>query len=357
MIYRFLLTTLICVWTLMPAAAQSPFAPYLGQLNEETQSWYAAVFNQYKSAFIKRDGRVYDPQNGGITHSESQGYGMMLALIGGDEETFERIWTFTQTHMQKSNKLFGWKYVPGRGVTDWNNATDGELLIATALALAGNRWNRPDYIAEAIAIADATGRLLIRRFGGYTLLLPGTWAEPSANKRTATVNLSYIIPLTLTVMQGLAPRHDWEGVYGDSIRLIEDMIHPPSDWSEVNKFGEPNPAKGWKPRFSYDAVRIPLYLLQGRVRNQKVDEIIMSIWGRNGTGHTFPFDVYTSQPQDRFWGNSYELTHDILLCENTGRRVPWSSLEIDLTNYFDSSLHIMLLASMHASYPHCFPRD
>lgn len=283
--YRFLLiVTTVVFLSATSASAQNPFAPYLGQLDHEIQRWYSAVFDLYEKAFIKPDGRVFDPQNGGITHSESQGYGMMLALLGGNRETFDRIWMFAKQNMQKSNKLFGWKYTPGHGITDWNNATDGELLIATALALAGNRWQEPKYLGEATAIADATGKNLIKRFGGYTLLLPGNWAEPTGNKRTATVNLSYFIPLTLTIMQALAPRHDWEGVYADSMRLIDDMIHPPSDWSEVNKHGEPNPARGWVPKFSYDAVRIPLYLIQGRVKHAKMEQILMATWGRDGSG-------------------------------------------------------------------------
>jgi len=209
MIRRFIFIVLFCASTVVPAtAAQSAFAPYLGEFDEDLQRWYSAMFAQYKQAFIKPDGRVFDPQNGGITHSESQGYGMMLALLGNDRATFDRIWLFARNTMQKPDKLFGWKYVPGKGVTDWNNATDGELLIATALALAGERWDDRSYIAEAVAIAEATGQHMIRRFGGYTLLMPGNWAEPGGRKRSMTVNLSYFIPLTLRVMQVLAPRHD-----------------------------------------------------------------------------------------------------------------------------------------------------
>jgi len=356
MIRRLLLALVLSISTALPAAAtQTPFAPYLGELDGELERWYSAMFERYKSAFIKPDGRVFDPQNGGITHSESQGYGMMLALLGDDRATFDKVWLFAKNTMQKSDKLFGWKYVPGQGVTDWNNATDGELLIATALALAGERWEEPSYTAEAVAIAEATGQHMIRRYGGYTLLMPGNWAEPSGRKRSMTVNLSYFIPLTLRVMQVLAPRHDWEGVYADSIRLLNEMIHPPSDWTDVNKHGEPNPAQGWEPKFSYDAVRIPLYLLQGGVQHPKVFQIVLAIWGQAGDSYTFPFDVYSGRPVDRFWGNSYELTHDIILCQEMGRPVPWESVNLKMDSYFNASLHLMLLASLHATYPHCFP--
>ena len=356
MIRRLLLAIVVCAFTTGPAAAaQSAFAPYMGEFDPDLQRWYSAMFDQYKQAFIKPDGRVFDPQNGGITHSESQGYGMMLALLGGDRATFDRIWQFARNTMQKPDKLFGWKYVPGKGVTDWNNATDGELLIATALALAGERWNEPSYVSEAAAIANATGHHMIRRYGGYTVLMPGNWAEPSGRKRSMTVNLSYFIPLTLGVMQALAPRHDWESVYSDSIRLLNDLIHPPSDWTDINKHGEPNPATGWEPKFSYDAGRIPLYLLQSGIDHPNVSRTIISIWGPSSTGHTFPFDVYTGRPADRFWGNAYELIHDIIICEATGAPVPLDSLVLNMSNYFNASLHFMLVASLHSTYPHCYP--
>ena len=43
------------------------------------------------------DGRVVDNVNGGISHPESQGYGMLLAIAAGDRDTFERIWSFTSS--------------------------------------------------------------------------------------------------------------------------------------------------------------------------------------------------------------------------------------------------------------------
>tara|TARA_R110002020_G_scaffold57090_15_gene157386 strand:+ start:2795 stop:2905 length:111 start_codon:yes stop_codon:yes gene_type:complete len=31
------------------------------------------------------------------------------------------------------------------------------------------------------------------------------------------------------------------------------------------------------------------------------------------------------------------------------------SLVLNMSNYFNASLHFMLVASLHATYPHCYP--
>jgi len=130
----------LSIWGAGSASAtdiNESFKPYLGGLSADVAYWFESAFKSYKHEFIEPNGRVFDPQNGGITHSESQGYGMMLALLGNDQATFEQIWSFTKDELQRADGLFAWKFVPGRGVTDRNNATDGELFIATALA-----WRR-----------------------------------------------------------------------------------------------------------------------------------------------------------------------------------------------------------------------
>lgn len=337
------------------AGLATSYKPYLGELDPPIQGWFETAFAAYRDAFIAPDGRVFDPQNGGITHSESQGYGMMLALLGNDQATFDRIYGFATAKMQRADRLFAWKYVPGRGVTDRNNATDGELFIATALALAAVRWGEPRYLPDAQAIARAVGDKLVIRWGGYTILLPGEWAKPSRQSPDAVVNMSYFIPITLHAFEGLAPSYPWGKVYRDSLRIFDDMTHPPSDWSNVDASGRLAPARGFPKKFSYDAVRIPMYLIQGGMAQTKVQTALNRIWGEPNTTPPFSFDVVTLERIDRFWGNSYELTHDIMYCLDHGRPISLASLNIRMDNYFNASLHLMLLAALYANYPQCFP--
>ncbi len=344
----------------MPGAAMplsKAYAPYMGRLAPDEQRWFAAAFVIYKDAFIKSDGRVFDPQSGGITHSEGQGYGMMLALLGSDAETFDAIWRFSRANLQRRDGLFAWKWVPGRGIHDRNNATDGDVMIATALTLAGVRWNRSDYIREASRIADAVGDKLIIRHGGYTLLLPGEWAKSTATRPQPVLNLSYFIPLSLPVLESLAPQHDWDGVMRDGNRMLSQLVAPPSDWSQLDETGTPIPARGFPRTFSYDAVRIPIYLLQFGQTNSLISRFLMEVWGEPGAGEPFTFDVTTRAPKERFWDSAYQFSYELMRCAETGEPVSHASTNMKMVNYFATSLHLMALAAMYANYPHCFPKD
>ncbi len=76
---------------------------------------------------------MIDRTNGGVSHSESQGYGMLLAVAANDRAAFEAIWAWTQAHLYvRGDNLASWKWDPAATphVADPNNATDGDLLIA-----------------------------------------------------------------------------------------------------------------------------------------------------------------------------------------------------------------------------------
>ena len=56
----------------------------------------SALWQQYKAKFIDPSGRVIDNANGGISHSEGQGYSMLLAERFGDKDAFANAWLWTQ---------------------------------------------------------------------------------------------------------------------------------------------------------------------------------------------------------------------------------------------------------------------
>ncbi|MGH7860175.1 MAG: glycosyl hydrolase family 8, partial [Candidatus Binatia bacterium] len=67
----------------------------------------------YRERFVTPEGRVVDTGNGGISHSEGQGYAMFLAVSFGDRAAFERIWRWTKETLQvRADKLFAWKWEP-----------------------------------------------------------------------------------------------------------------------------------------------------------------------------------------------------------------------------------------------------
>ena len=97
---------------LQPAAASSADDP----------NWAA-----FKRKFIRRGERVVDTGNDDVSHSESQGWGMLFAESNDDRETFLKLWEWTQAALQRPDSLFYWRWSPKgpEPVADKNNAADG----------------------------------------------------------------------------------------------------------------------------------------------------------------------------------------------------------------------------------------
>jgi len=118
----------------------------------------------FKSAYVTADGRVVDTGNGGISHSEGQGYGMLLAEAHGDRATFDHLWGWTGVNLMRDDvRLFRWRYDPkvGAAVADPNNATDGDIFIAWALLRASRRWKEQSYANDSRAIRAAIAQRLV----------------------------------------------------------------------------------------------------------------------------------------------------------------------------------------------------
>src|SRR5260370_14407026 len=70
-------------------------------------------WHQYKDRFVTSEGRVVDNANGGISHSEGQGYAMLIAGRLDDRPTFEAICQWTQRHLLiREDGLAAWRWRP-----------------------------------------------------------------------------------------------------------------------------------------------------------------------------------------------------------------------------------------------------
>ena len=67
----------------------------------------------YRDRFVMPDGRVVDDANGGISHSEGQGYGLLLAFSAGDRGTFERVFNFTRNQLLIRDDGLAARWFPG----------------------------------------------------------------------------------------------------------------------------------------------------------------------------------------------------------------------------------------------------
>ncbi|WP_336274956.1 glycosyl hydrolase family 8 [Vreelandella indica] len=226
------------------------------------------AWREYRERFISTDGRVIDTGNNHISHSEGQGWGMMLAQHYNDRETFNEIWGWTRRHLSRPDvSLFSWRYDPRENpaVIDLNNATDGDLFIAWALYLASERWNDTNYASASKSIRSAILDNLIDEIAGFQVLLPGI--EGFQRELEADINLSYWFIPALRDFAEIEPDKPWIDLINDGVELLDQARFGayllPTDWVQINQEGELTPAANWEPRFSFDAVRIPLYFVWG----------------------------------------------------------------------------------------------
>ncbi len=220
----------------------------------------------YKARFVTADGRVIDTGNHDVSHSEGQGYGLLLALKMNDPTAFKQIWQWTKSNLQvRQDSLFIWRRRPATALSDEdkNNATDGDLIIAWVLLEAAKNWSKNDYTQEALKILDDIKHKLIIQKDGLDILLPGEhgFQFPGATQ----VNLSYWVYPAFQVFSTVDHDPIWAKLTASGQALLQKarfgLWQLPPDWLDINHDKNPSPAKN--KRFGYDAVRIPLYLVLG----------------------------------------------------------------------------------------------
>ena len=250
-----------------------------------------AAWSQFRDRFVDGDGRVIDTGNGNISHSEGQGWAMLAAVRADDRPSFERLlgWTL-RTLRRDGDRLSAWRYRPAAtpAVDDPNNATDGDMFIAWALLEAGAAWNAPEHAERGLAIARDILRLLVREAGPYTVLLPG--ARHFETPTQTTVNLSYYAFPALRALASALPDPAWLRVAADGVALLRQgrfgRWRLPPDWLAIGRAdGRLSPASNWAPRFSYDAIRVPLYMAWVGLEAEPAVRAAAAFWGDPGHRH------------------------------------------------------------------------
>ncbi len=233
------------------------------------------IWHAFKSRYVRDDGRVIDSGNAEISHSESQGLGMLFAEYFGDRETFDLMRQWVEKGLRWNGTwLHAWKWTrdPRMPVPDPNNATDGDLLIGWALARAAERWDEPGYAAAARRIAaDVRALLTTRDAGGRLVLLPAF--QGFDDGPAVTLNLSYYVFPALRAFQRIDPSPLWGELIEQGLDLVDSSAFGrwglPPDWLALPADGPPRPAVKWPPRFGFDAMRIPLYVLWARLDSEE----------------------------------------------------------------------------------------
>ena len=242
----------------------------------------AAEWAKYRDRFVAEDGRVRDTGNNAVSHTEGQGSAMLFAEALDDRATFDRVWHWTTDKLRRPDSaLFAWRWDPNnadRPVADTNNASDGDILIAWSLSLAAERWHDRGYRTEARAILAAIRDKLVDRLDGHLVLMPGTDGFKSKDG-SVIVNPSYYVYPAFREFAQIDPSPIWARLRRDGLALLARARFGqwglPTDWVTMTARGALSPAANLPPRFGYNAIRIPLYLVWGgaATRQRLADEL------------------------------------------------------------------------------------
>lgn len=235
-------------------------------------------WHEFKEQFIATDGYITDTGNQKISHTEGQGLAMLLSVKYDDQTSFDRIWYWTKSNLQvREDKLFAWSWSPTEGVKDFNNASDGDLFIAWALARAHAKWKNPDYLTASIEISRAIREKLLSKTSWGLIITPGMIGfDPPEGM---VVNLSYWVFPAMDELNRVDPSPQWSELKSSGIKLIKSARfgkwHLPPDWLLIGNRVSPTKNN----QFGYDAVRIPLYLIWGKVASKELIKPFQDFWG------------------------------------------------------------------------------
>lgn len=310
----------------------------------------------WKAAHLAPEGRVVDDANGGISHSEGQGYGMLAAVAAGDREAFERLWSWTRRHLLvRPDGMPAWRWDPAArpNVGDTNDASDGTILIAWALAEAGTAWDEPAFRAAARRLVRALPAVLAKGPDGRLLLMPATAGfGPDARPDGPVVNLSYWVFPALPVLGELAGDFPAERLVDAGLALAEAARFGPaglpSEW--ITLAGAAAPAAGFPGDYGYNALRVPLYLAWGGVGQRR---------------HLAPFrvlaakppavvDVRTGLPREPLPEPGYGAVPALVVCALEGERLPDRFRAPARQSYYPATLQLLVVAAIRQRYPACW---
>lgn len=287
-------------------------------VNATTADWLL-----FKQRFLQPEGRIIDTgHNNIISHSEGQGMAMLLSVHYNDRIAFDSIWQWAHQNMQiRDDKLLAWRWSPKDGVSDKNNAADGDLFVSWALLRAQHKWQEPAYLVSAMEIIQDIRKKLLRKTSRGFVLLAGT--EGFDKPAGIVINPSYWVFPALQEISQADPAPEWLELQQTGINLLLEAHFGrwglPADWILLGD--KLAPAPGFPFRFSYDAVRIPLYLLWAE---RETNELLL------------PFQNY--------WGYF-----------KGAKFIPaWTNLNDDSIDSYDASLGIRSIGQLTLAHPNLY---
>ncbi len=319
------------------------------------------MWQAYKTRFVSEQGRVVDTGNNFISHSEGQGYAMLLAVAANDRATFDRLWSWTRANlMVRHDQLIAWRWEPARrpAVADINNASDGDILVAWALAEAGEFWGDMSYrtAGRRIAVELARKLVMFKTKLGAILLPAISGFHADERPDGPVVNLSYYVFPAFSRLKLVAPEVDWAGLTQtgldllDATRTREETLPP--DWLSLKNWTA-KPAEGFPAQFSYNAVRIPLYLAWAGLGEREQYAPFIALVKRS-RGAMAIVDVASGKEVGQFGDFGIGAVGALTACVVEGSKAPpqlFTPSPAD--HYYPATIHLLALIAMQMRHASC----
>ena len=316
---------------------------------EEIADWEA-----WKAAFLTTEGRVVDHLQQKASHSEGQGYGMVLAVSFDDAEAFRRIHSWTEQFLAvRQDPLLAWRWQPDQTphISDYNNASDGDLFYAWALLGAARRFGDDAYGVQSTRIARFLAQSCIRpdpRGEGRLLLLPG--ANRFADEGKVTVNLSYYMPLALRDLGSAANVPALLQCADDGEALIAEIADagPVPDWIDVERDGW-HAAASHMFQSGYDAFRTALFLIwSGRADHPAVRRA-SAMYAQSEKALPIVTDLFSGVVTATSDLPGYKAVAALVRCADGARRIEATFRHLTGQPYYPATLQLLCNIAAHKS--------
>jgi endo-1,4-beta-D-glucanase Y len=323
-----------------------------------------AIWQAYKARFLTDQGRLIDTGNALVSHSEGQGYAMLLAVAANDRAAFDLAWGWTRANMMvRDDQLLAWRWEPDKrpAIADINNASDGDILVAWALAEAGAYWNDMSYLTSGRRIAVELARKLVlfkAKLGA--ILLPAVAGFHADDRPDGpVVNLSYYVFPALARLQLVAPEVDWSGIAQTGLDLLDRTRTTPetlpADWLSL-KDDAVKPAVGLSPYFAYNAVRVPLYLAWAGLGRREQYAPFMTLVKRT-RGALSVVDVASGRDAGAFAGSGIGAIGALVACVYEGAKFPPQIFALqEADDYYPATMQMLALLAAQMRFPSCLQK-
>ena len=319
------------------------------------------LWQAWLSAHVDFSGRVIDGPQGGVSHSEGQGYGMILAAELGDRSAFARMADWTQANLAiRSDSLLAWRWQPDmpERVSDINNASDGDLFHSWALLRAAERFDVPDWHARGSSIAADLARLcLVPRPDRPDTLLLSPAAAGFTKPDRIVVNPSYMMPLAMREVATATGIDDLARAAEAGLDLMAEIATTRlvPDWVGIDASG-PGPAPGFSFNAGYEALRVPLFLAwSGATAHPALRRHVGAMNREIGSEAATVIDGATGAVLSTSPDAGYRAVAALSHCVSAGAAgaaiPPFSAAQ----PYYPATLHLFTLLAQIRRYPSCLP--